>query len=120
MEFQSYNDYVPLDSEIIIDSYLPPTWQLYKEYVLPLPEHIIGIEVDFENIMYKTKCSYMWYEKNRNVIEIWAEEELSLYLAWHCIDMEVKKLEKFKVVKKIYSWADDVENASEDDFYISL
>jgi len=101
-------------------TYNPPTWQSYQEYLLPHPGHITDIEIDFENIMYKSKCSYMWYDVYRNVIEIWAEDPLSLYIAWNSIDMQVKKLENFKVVKKIYSWADDVENATDDDFYISL
>jgi len=110
-------DYSP---DYIDINYSPPTWMLSKEYILPHPEHIKYIKFNFDNIMYKSKCSYMWYNSDRNVIEIWAEVELSLYLAWHLIDIEVKKFPKFEVVKRIISWADDVENASDEDFCISI
>jgi len=115
-----YFNYINYSSDFIDMSYMPPTWMLYNEYVLPHPEHMINLSLDIENIMCKSNCSYIWYNSNRNVMELWAEEELSLYLAWNLIDQEIKKLSNFTVVKKIISWADDVENASDDDFYISI
>lgn len=83
------------------------------EYELPLREQIMDIELDIDNIMYKTKCSFIWHDEKKNVIKMWAKKEHSLYLAWHCVDMQVKKTIAFNI-NSIYS------SVFDDDYTITI